>query len=302
MRREQLVEMKIVPQSSNPAKKEVVEAQNDSVLTAYLREIAQYPQLTAEEEKVLAEKIQNGDLEAKQKLIQANLKLVVTIAKKAIHMSGLPMIDLIQEGNLGLMIAAEKFNYKLGYRFATYASWWIKQSMFKAISEQSHCMKIPVYIQETLSKFSKVKYQMEQTTSSQVKTEDVAKKMNIAPDKIEMFLSAYTKTISIENGLERNDGKELNVADILADEKSLISENVEYQALKNDINNVISTLKDREKEVVKMRYGLDDTNRYTLEEIGNIYGVTKECIRQTELRALKKMKMSGAELLSCYIN
>ena len=302
MRREQLVEMKIVPQSSNPAKKEVVEAKNDSVLTAYLREIAQYPQLTAEEEKLLAEKIQNGDLEAKQKLIQANLKLVVTIAKKAIHMSGLPMIDLIQEGNLGLMIAAEKFNYKLGYRFATYASWWIKQSMFKAISEQSHCMKIPVYIQETLSKFSKVKYQMEQTTSSQVKTEDVAKKMNIAPDKIEMFLSAYTKTISIENGLERNDGKELNVADILADEKSLISENVEYQALKNDINNVISTLKDREKEVVKMRYGLDDTNRYTLEEIGNIYGVTKECIRQTELRALKKMKMSGAELLSCYIN
>lgn len=302
MRREQLIEMKIAPQSSNPAKKEVVEATNDSVLTAYLREIAHYPQLSAEEEKTLAEKVQNGDLEAKQKLIQANLKLVVTIAKKAIHMSGVPMIDLIQEGNLGLMIAAEKFNYKLGYRFATYAGWWIKQSMFKAISEQSHCMKIPVYIQETLSKFSKVKYQMEQTASTQVKNEDVAKKMKIAPDKIEMFLSAYTKTISIENGLERNDGKELNVADILADEKSLISENVEYQSLKNDINNVISTLKDREKEVVKMRYGLDDTNRYTLEEIGNIYGVTKECIRQTELRALKKMKMSGAELLSCYIN
>ncbi len=302
MRREQLVEMKITAQSSNPAKKDVVEGQNDSVLTAYLREISQYPQLSAEEEKVIAQKIQSGDLEAKQQLIQANLKLVVTIAKKAIHMSGVPMIDLIQEGNLGLMIAAEKFNYKLGYRFATYAGWWIKQSMFKAISEQSHCMKIPVYIQETLSKFSKVKYQMEQTASSQVKNEDVAKKMNIAPDKIEMFLSAYTKTISIENGLERNDGKELNVADILADEHSLISENVEYQSLKNDINNIISTLKDREKEVVRMRYGLDDTNRYTLEEIGKIYGVTKECIRQTELRALKKMKMSGAELLSCYIN
>ncbi len=302
MRREQLVEMKITAQSSNPAKKDVVEGQNDSVLTAYLREISQYPQLSAEEEKVIAQKIQSGDLEAKQQLIQANLKLVVTIAKKAIHMSGVPMIDLIQEGNLGLMIAAEKFNYKLGYRFATYAGWWIKQSMFKAISEQSHCMKIPVYIQETLSKFSKVKYQMEQTASSHVKNEDVAKKMNIAPDKIEMFLSAYTKTISIENGLERNDGKELNVADILADEHSLISENVEYQSLKNDINNIISTLKDREKEVVRMRYGLDDTNRYTLEEIGKIYGVTKECIRQTELRALKKMKMSGAELLSCYIN
>lgn len=301
MRRDELIVMKVTTQNSNPAKKEVVEGQNDNTLTAYLREIADYPQLTAEEEKIVAEKIEQGDSEAKQKLIQANLKLVVTIAKKTIHMSGVPMIDLIQEGNLGLMIATEKFNHKLGYRFSTYASWWIKQSMFKAISEQSHCMKIPVYIQETLSKFSKVKYQMEQNATSQVKNEEVAKKMNIAPDKIEMFLSAYTKTISIENGLEKSDGKDLNVADILADNSSLISENAEYQSLKDDIKNVISTLKEREQEVVKMRYGLDDTERYTLEEIGNIYGVTKECIRQTELRALKKMKMTGENLLSCYI-
>ena len=301
MRRDELIVMKVTTQNSNPAKKKVVEGQNDNTLTAYLREIADYPQLTAEEEKIVAEKIEQGDSEAKQKLIQANLKLVVTIAKKTIHMSGVPMIDLIQEGNLGLMIAAEKFNHKLGYRFSTYASWWIKQSMFKAISEQSHCMKIPVYIQETLSKFSKVKYQMEQNATSQVKNEEVAKKMNIAPDKIEMFLSAYTKTISIENGLEKSDGKDLNVADILADNSSLISENAEYQSLKDDIKNVISTLKEREQEVVKMRYGLDDTERYTLEEIGNIYGVTKECIRQTELRALKKMKMTGENLLSCYI-
>ena len=301
MRIEEPVEMKIEAQSSNPAKGQVIEAPKDTVLTSYLREIADYPQLNVEEEKALAIRIENGDSDAKRELIQSNLKLVVTIARKAIHMSALPMIDLIQEGNLGLMIAAEKFNYKLGYRFSTYAGWWIKQSMFKAISEQSHCMKIPVYIQETLSKYSKVKYQMEQSTNSQVKTEDVAKKMNISPDKIEMFLSAYTKTISIENGLERNDGKELNVADILADEKTLISENVEYESLKNDIQNVISTLKDREQEVVKMRYGLDNSERYTLEEIGNIYGVTKECIRQTELRALKKMKLSGGALLSCYI-
>lgn len=301
MRSEEPVEMKIEAQSSNPAKGQVIEAPKDTVLTSYLREIADYPQLNVEEEKALAIRIENGDSNAKRELIQSNLKLVVTIARKAIHMSALPMIDLIQEGNLGLMIAAEKFNYKRGYRFSTYAGWWIKQSMFKAISEQSHCMKIPVYIQETLSKYSKVKYQMEQSTNSQVKTEDVAKKMNISPDKIEMFLSAYTKTISIENGLERNDGKELNVADILADEKTLISENVEYESLKNDIQNVISTLKDREQEVVKMRYGLDNSERYTLEEIGNIYGVTKECIRQTELRALKKMKLSGGALLSCYI-
>ena len=302
MNQEQVIKLKVGPQNSNPAKNEVLEPSTDTVLKVYLREIANYPQLSFEEEKVLAQQIEQGDLEAKQKLIQANLKLVVTIARKAIHMSALPIIDLIQEGNMGLMIAAEKYNYKLGYRFSTYAGWWVKQAMFKAISEQSHCMKIPVYIQETLSKFSKVKSKMEQEVNTPVKTEDVAKKMNIAPDKIEMFLSAYTKTISIENGLEKNDGKELNVADILADDTTLISENIEFQALKNDLNNVIeTTLKEREQEVVKMRYGLGDTERYTLEEIGNIYGVTKECIRQTELRALKKMKMSGADLLSCYI-
>lgn len=301
MQNERLVEMKKCPQNSNPAKNEVIDPTNDTVLKVYLREIADYPQLTFEEEKQLAVKIEQGDLEAKQKLIQANLKLVVTIARKAIHMSNLPMIDLIQEGNLGLMIAAEKYNHRLGYRFSTYAGWWVKQAMFKAISEQSYCMKIPVYIQETLSKFSKVKSQMEQDSNGKVKTEDVAKKMNIAPDKIELFLSAYSKTISIENGLEKNDGKELNVADILADESTLVSENIEYQSLQNDIKNVISTLKEREQEVVKMRYGLDNTQRYTLEEIGNIYGVTKECIRQTELRALKKMKISGEALLSSYI-
>ena len=144
MLREPLVEMKIGPQNSNPAKNEVIEASKDDALKVYLREIADYPQLTFEEEKKLAQAIEQGDSEAKKRLIQANLKLVVTVARKAIHMSSLPIIDLIQEGNLGLMIAAEKYNYRLGYRFSTYATWWVKQSMFKAISEQSHCMKIPV--------------------------------------------------------------------------------------------------------------------------------------------------------------
>lgn len=279
-----------------------VQRDENDELNTYLREISAYPSLTLEEERELCQKIENGDLKAKQELIRANLKLVVTIARKTIHMSGLPFVDLIQEGNLGLMVAAEKFNYKLGYKFATYAGWWIKQAMFKAISEQSHCMKIPVYIQETLSKYSKIKYQMEQSTNDQVKVEDVAKEMKVSPEKIEMFLSAYTKTVSIENGIEKNDGKEFNVADILADEKAQISENVEYQSLKNDINNVISTLKERERDVVRMRFGLDDCEKFTLEEIGNLYGVTKECIRQTELRALKKLKATGSDLLACYIS
>ena len=287
---------------SNPAKNEVLMYGNGE-FTDYLREISNYPTLTLEEERELAKRAKEGDSNAKKQLIQANLRLVITIAKKVIHNTTLPLTDLIQEGNLGLMIAAEKFNYKLGYKFATYAGWWIKQSMFKAISEQSHCMKIPVYIQETLSKFSKVKSEMEKENCCQVKNQDVAKKMNIEPDKIETFLSAYTKTISIESGLERADGKELNVADILEDKKASVSENVEYENLKNDIAIVISTLKEREQDVVKMRFGLDNAAKLTLEEIGNIYGVTKECIRQTEMRAIQKMRMSALsqDLLSSYI-
>lgn len=304
MKKNVLVKMKKTSQSSNPAKNEILDGSNDSTLSNYIREISDYRALTTAEEKELAKMAKSGDSNAKKELIKANLKLVVTIAKKAIHMSNLPMIDLIQEGNLGLMVAAEKFNYKLGYKFATYASWWIKQSMFKAISEQSHCMKIPVYIQETLSRFSKLKREMERENNCQVKNEDVAKRMNISANKIDAFLNAYTKTISIESGIENNNGKEMNIADIIEDKKASVTEDVEYEHLKTDILNVISTLKDREQAVVKMRYGIDNDTKMTLEEIGNIYGVTKECIRQTELRALKKMRFSvlGQEVLSTYID
>lgn len=298
------IKMRTVTKSSNPAKNEIVDGSNDSVLTNYIREISDYRSLTQAEEKFLAKKAKEGDTEAKKQLIKANLKLVITIAKKAIHMSNLPMTDLIQEGNMGLMVAADKFNYKLGYKFATYASWWIKQSMFKAISEQSHCMKIPVYIQETLSRFSKIKREMERETNGQVKTEDVAKRMNMSANKIDTFLNAYSKTISIESGLENNDGKEMNIADIIEDKKASATQEVEFEDLKSDILNVISTLKEREQEVVKMRYGLEDNTKKTLEEIGNIYGVTKECIRQTELRALKKMRFSvlGQQVLTAYVD
>lgn len=304
MKKNTPVKMKTAIKSSNPAKNEILDGSNDSILSNYIREISDYCSLSPAEEKELAKKAKDGDNDAKKKLIKANLKLVITIAKKAIHMSNLPMIDLIQEGNLGLMIAAEKFNYKLGYKFATYASWWIKQSMFKAISEQSHCMKIPVYIQETLSRFSKIKREMERENNCQVKNEDVAKRMNISSDKIDSFLTAYSKTISIESGMENSDGKDINIADIIEDKKASATENTEFENLKSDILNVISTLKEREQQVVKMRYGIEDNAKMTLEEIGNIYGVTKECIRQTELRALKKMRFSvlGQEVLAAYID
>lgn len=297
------IKMRRTSRLTNPAKNNVLDGDNDSILNHYLREIANYPSLSSLEEKQIAKLAKEGDLEAKKQLIQANLKLVVTIARKAIHVSKIPMIDLIQEGNLGLMVAVEKFNWKLGYKFSTYASWWIKQSMFKAISEQSHCMKIPVYIQETLSKFSKIKSEMERQYNCQVKIDDVAKKMDIPAQKIDSYLSAYTKTISIENGFDNENDKEINVADILEDENSNVYSIVEYEHLRKDIETVVSTLKEREQDVVKMRYGLGNFARQTLEEIGNLYGVTKECIRQTELRALKKMRSSAfsQDVLAYYI-
>lgn len=298
------IKMKKTTRSTNPAKNSVLNADRDDLLSVYLREIANCPTLNVAEEKKLAKAAKAGDLEAKKKLVSANLKLVITIARKAIHIAKIPMIDLIQEGNLGLMIAVEKFNGDLGYRFSTYASWWIKQSMFKAISEQAHCVKIPVYIQETLSKFSKVKTEMERQYNCQVKNSDVAKKMDIPEEKIDSFLSAYSKTISIENSFDDENGKDLNLSEILEDKTACVYTTVESEHLKNDIAKIVSTLKGREQEVVKMRYGLGNMAKKTLEEIGNIFGVTKECIRQTELRALNKMRSCdfGQDVLACYIN
>lgn len=298
------IKMKKTSKLTNPGRNNVLQADTDNLLSSYVKKISSYPTLSFEQEKELAKCAHEGDICAKKQLVKANLKLVITIARKAIHMAKIPMVDLIQEGNLGLMVAVEKFNWKLGYKFSTYASWWIKQSMFKAISEQAHCMKIPVYIQETLSKFSKIKTEMEREYNCQVKTSDVAKKMDISTEKIDSFLSAYSKTISIEGGFESENGSDISVADILQDEKANVYADVEFENLQSDIEKVVSVLKDREQDVVRMRYGLGNFARKTLEEIGNIYGVTKECIRQTELRALKKMRSSafGQDVLSCYVS
>lgn len=286
--KDQVITMK---RTSNPARGSFAVFSGED-MSAYLRKVNSLKSLTSEEEKEVAQKAKSGDKNAKKLLVQSNLKLVLTIARKAIHVSKLPMIDLIQEGNLGLMIAVEKFNPELGYRFSTYASWWIKQAMFKAISEQSYCMKIPVYIQETLSKFSKVKAEMERTYNCQVANKDVAEKMNIEPEKIDTFLSAYSTTVSIEGSFDAKNGSELNVADVLEDNKASVEESIEFEELKREIANVVSTLKEREQTVIKMRFGLEECAKTTLEDIGKIFGVTKECIRQTEARALKKLRAS----------
>ncbi len=260
---------------------------SESNLVGYIKKISKFKNLTQEEEQELAKQ---GTKEAKQKLTQANLRLVVTIARKVIHTSKLPMIDLIQEGNIGLMVAVDKFNWKFGYRFATYASWWIKQAMFKAISEQSHSVKIPVYIQETLSKYSKVKSELEKAGMKEVRTSDVAKKMNIDVEKIDNYLNAYKKTLSLEGDYEMQNGSEVKLIDIIEDKKSSVQTEFEYESMKKDVVKMLIGLKEREQKVITLRFGLDGGQKQTLEDIGKLYGVTKECIRQTETRALNKLK------------
>lgn len=262
---------------------------SENPLTLYLNKISKYPALTNEEEKELACRAHGGDNYAKTKLIQSNLRLVVNIAKKSIHVSKLSVLDLIQEGNIGLMVALDKFDYKLGYKFSTYATWWIKQAMFKAISEQSHCMKIPVYIQETLSKYKKIKNSLEQKYNCSIKPSVVADKMGMSEDKINTFLNAFTKSLSIENTMSNDEDKDLSLVDIIEDVKQNVEVEVESEELKRDIKRALDILKDKEQKVILLRFGLEDNSKKTLEEIGNIYGVTKECIRQIEKRAIRKI-------------
>lgn len=271
-------------------------------VSEYCKMISKYKSLTAEEEIELGKQVKLGSAEAKMKIVQANLKTVIAIAKKNIHKSSLPMMDLIQEGNLGLMVAVEKFDWDYGVKFVTYASWWIRQAMFKALSEQSNSMKIPVYVQETLSKFSKVKTELEQKYGCSVKNSDVAHAMNISEAKIDEYLNAFNKAVSIDAELDMSDGGVAKIAEILEDKKANICGAVEFEELKNDLSVVISYLKAREQDVLRMRFGLNESKRSTLEEIGKKLGVTKECVRQTEIRALNKIRERDDGRLLAYVN
>ena len=234
-------------------------------------------------------KAKAGDIQARNLVIENNIPLIKKIAKKSITATSLSDSDLVQEGIFGLVTAIEKFNPQLGYKFATYASWWIKQAMFKAVSEQSYAVNIPVYIQETLSRYKKTKQEMEQKAQKEVSKKDVANKLHLTEDKIDTFLNVYTKALSIESGTSLTNNKELTLAEIIEDEKQNVERTVIDNELKQDIKRALDVLKDKEKNVIVLRFGLEDNKKQTLEEIGNSYGVTKECIRQIEKRALNKM-------------
>jgi len=236
-------------------------------------------------------KAKQGDVNSRNELIEFNLKLIEKIAQKSIQTTTLTKSDLIQEGIFGLLTALEKFNPTLGYKFSTYASWWIKQAMFKAISEQTYAYNIPVYVQETLSRYKKTKQEMEQKSQKEVSKKDVANKLCLTEEKIDTFLNAYTKALSIESGIMMTDNKELSFAEIIEDEKQNVEKEVSDIELKKEIKFALNNLKEKEKNVIVLRFGLEDKDKQTLEQIGNTYGVTKECIRQIEKRALNKMAL-----------
>ena len=242
-----------------------------------------------ENENELILRAKAGDIYARNRVIELNLPLIQKIATKSIQSEVLSNSDLIQEGIFGLITAIEKFNPSLGFKFATYATWWIKQAMFKAISEQSWAYNVPVYIQETLSRYKKTKQEMEQNSNGEVSKAEVAKKLNLTEEKIDTFLNAFTRALSIESGATMTDNKELSLAEIIEDEKQNVEREVVDIELKKDIKIALDNLKEKEKNVIVLRFGLENTPKKTLEQIGESYGVTKECIRQIEKRALNKI-------------
>ncbi|MBR1618097.1 sigma-70 family RNA polymerase sigma factor [bacterium] len=232
---------------------------------------------------------QKGDVYARNLLIEDNIPFIKRIAAKISQASSLSNSDLVQEGIFGLVLAIEKFKPKFGAKFSTYATWWVRQAMFKVISEQSYAYNIPVYLQETMSRYKKAKQELEQEKHSEVTKKDVAQKLNMTEEKVNLFLGAFTKALSIESGARITDNKELTLSEIIEDEKQNVEKEVITAELKQDIKRALDILKDKEKNVIVLRFGLEDKDKKTLEEIGDNYGVTKECIRQIEKRALNKI-------------
>jgi RNA polymerase primary sigma factor len=255
----------------------------------YLQQIGRVKLLSADEELELAKHISEGSERAKQRLIQANLRLVVSIAKKYIG-RGLPFLDLIQEGNLGLIRAAEKFDYKRGFKFSTYATWWIQQSIIRGLSEKSRTIRLPIHMIETLTRLRRATRELTLQLNRPPSKEEVAQKMELPLGKVISLLRATQSTISLETPVNTKDEK-MTLADFLVDEQmESPDEQVQQEALTTDVQQVLQMLRPRERDVLKLRFGLMDSNRRTLEEIGQLFGISRERVRQIETRALNKLR------------
>lgn len=270
-------------------------------IRSYLYEIGKIPLLTASEEVILAKRIENKEKEAVQLLITANLRLVVSIAKKYAK-SGLELLDLIQEGNMGLMRAVEKFDYHKGFKFSTYATWWIRQAITRAIADQARTIRIPVHMIETINKFNKVVSTLTTKFGRKPTDNEIAKEMEIEIEKIEEIRKISQNPSSLATPI--GDEKDSELQDIIADDWSQSPEEfatIEY--LKNQMHDILNSLQDREKRVLALRFGLEDGVTRTLEEVGKEFGVTRERIRQIEAKALKKLKdKSLQKKLESYIS
>lgn len=269
---------------------EGLESISDDSVRMYLREIGRIPLLNTEDEIKLAKRIEKGDQLAKRMLAEANLRLVVSIAKKYIG-RGLSLLDAIQEGNTGLMRAVEKFDYKKGYKFSTYATWWIRQAITRAIADQARTIRIPVHMIETINKLIRTQRQLVQDLGREPSPEELAHEMGIEVDKVEHIIKISQETVSLESPVgEESDSK---LGDFIEDDKNLSpEENAIYQLLKGDVNRFLEVLSPREQKVLKMRFGLETGRTHTLEEVGKEFGVTRERIRQIEAKSLQKLKKS----------
>ncbi|HBM81323.1 MAG: RNA polymerase sigma factor RpoD [Clostridiales bacterium] len=260
----------------------------DDPVRMYLKEIGKVPLLSAEEEIELAKRMQRGDEEAKKKLAEANLRLVVSIAKRYVG-RGMLFLDLIQEGNLGLIKAVEKFDYKKGFKFSTYATWWIRQAITRAIADQARTIRIPVHMVETINKLIRVSRQLLQELGREPTAEEIAKEMKMPADKVREIMKIAQEPVSLETPIGEEEDSHLG--DFIPDDEAPApAEAAAFTLLKEQLIDVLDTLTPREEKVLRLRFGLDDGRARTLEEVGKEFKVTRERIRQIEAKALRKLR------------
>jgi len=253
----------------------------------YLKEIGRINLLTAEEEVDLAKRTEKGEPKAKERLISSNLRLVVSIAKKYVG-RGLTLLDLIEEGNIGLMRAVEKFDWRKGYKFSTYATWWIRQAITRAIADQARTIRIPVHMVETINRFIRTSRRLMQELGREPSPEEVAKEMDIDPEKVREIIKVSQEPTSLEAPV--GEEKDSTLGDFIPDEEIRPEDQASAELLKSHLAEVLDTLNDREKKVLRLRFGLEDGRQRTLEEVGREFGVTRERIRQIEAKALRKLR------------